>query len=120
VLAGTAIVLGVAEHFLAALADHLSRQVQVGADALGGRCWLGSPSGAVLSPEGSALLGRAAADLPAEEGYVIAPFDPAWSADSTKPARRGWVETVAIADRAEAPMQQITAARAILTNIVRL
>ena len=73
----------------------------------------GSPSGAVLSPQSSALLGRAAADLPIEDGYVVAPFDPALSGESTKPAQRGWVETVAIADRAEAPMQQITTARAI-------
>ena len=80
----------------------------------------GSPSGAVLSPQNSALLGRAAADLPIEEGYVVAPFDPAWSADSTSPAQRGRVEAIAIADRAEAPLQQITTARAILTNIVRL
>jgi MOSC domain-containing protein YiiM len=73
----------------------------------------GSPSGAVLSPQSSALLGRAAADLPVAEGYVLAPFDPALSADSTRPAQRGRVEAIAIADRAEAPMQQITTARAI-------
>ena len=78
----------------------------------------GSPSGAVLSPQSSALLGRAAADLPVEEGYVIAPFDPALSADSTRPAQRARikgasVEAIAIADRAEAPMRQITTARAI-------
>jgi MOSC domain-containing protein YiiM len=73
----------------------------------------GSPSGAVLSPQNSALLGRAAADLPVEEGYVLAPFDPAWTVDSTEPAQRGWVEAVAIADRAEAPMQQVTTAQAI-------
>ena len=73
----------------------------------------GSPSGAVLSPQNSALLGRAAADLPVEEGYVVAPFDPARSAASTRPAQRGRVEAVAIADRAEAPMQQVTTARAI-------
>jgi MOSC domain-containing protein YiiM len=73
----------------------------------------GSPSGAVLSPQNSALLGRAAADLPVEEGYVAAPLDPVWSADSTKPAQRGRVEVVAIADRAEALMQQVTTARAI-------
>src|SRR5207342_549701 len=73
----------------------------------------GLPSGAVLSPQNSALLGRAAADLPVEEGYVVAPFDPVWSADSTKPAQRGRVELVAIADRAEAPMEQVTTARAI-------
>ena len=78
----------------------------------------GSPSGAILSPQNSALLGRAAADLPVEEGYVLAPFDPALSSESTKPAHRGRVErasveTIAIAERAEAPMQQITTARAI-------
>ena len=55
----------------------------------------GSPSGAVLSPPSSALLGRAAPDLPVEEGYVIAHFDRAWSADSTSRAVRlswapGW------------------------------
>ena len=72
----------------------------------------GSPSGAVLSPQSSALLGRAAADLPVAEGYVVAPFDPAWSAVS-RPARHGRVEVVAIADRAEAPMQQVTTAQAI-------
>ena len=69
-------------------------------------------------PTEFALLGRAAADLPVEEGYVIAPFDPALSADSTSPAQRARIETasveaIAIADRAEAPMQQITTARAI-------
>jgi MOSC domain-containing protein YiiM len=73
----------------------------------------GSPPGAVLSPQSSALLGRAAADLPVAEGYVVAPFDPMWNVDTTKPARRGRVEALAIADRAEAPMQQVTTARAI-------
>jgi MOSC domain-containing protein YiiM len=73
----------------------------------------GSPSGAVLSPQSPALLGRAAADLPVEEGYVVAPFDPAWNVESTRPAQRGRVEAIAIADRAEAPMQQMTTARAI-------
>jgi MOSC domain-containing protein YiiM len=73
----------------------------------------GSPSGAVLSPQNSALLGRAAADLPVEEGYVLAPFDPAWSTDLPRPAQRGRVEAIAIADRAEAPMQQVATARAI-------
>jgi MOSC domain-containing protein YiiM len=73
----------------------------------------GSPSGAVLSPQSSAPLGRAAADLPVAEGYVVAPFDPAWSADSTRPAQRGRVEVVAIAAGAEAPMQQVATARAI-------
>ena len=73
----------------------------------------GSPSGAVLSPQNSALLGRAAADLTVVEGYVVASFDPAWSAHSTRPAQHGRVEALAIADRAEAPMQEVTTARAI-------
>ena len=78
----------------------------------------GSPSGVVLSPQNSALLGRAAADLPVADGYVVAPFDPALSADSMSPAQRARIETanveaIAIADNAEAPMQQITTARAI-------
>ena len=73
----------------------------------------GSPPGAVLSPQSSALLGRAAADLPVAEGYVVAPFDPAWSTDLARPAQRGRVEAVAIADRAEAPMQLVTTARAM-------
>jgi MOSC domain-containing protein YiiM len=73
----------------------------------------GSPPGAVLSPQNSALLGRATADLSIEQGYVVAPFDPAWSADSTRPVQRGRVEAIAIADHAEAPMQQITTAWAI-------
>jgi MOSC domain-containing protein YiiM len=78
----------------------------------------GSTSGVVLSPQNSALLGRAAADLPVAEGYVIAPFDPALSADLTQPAQRARIETasvdaIAIADHAEAPMQQIMTARAI-------
>jgi MOSC domain-containing protein YiiM len=73
----------------------------------------GSPPGTVLSPQSSELLGRAAADLPVEEGYVVAPFDPIWSVDTTKPTRRGQVEVVAIADRAGAAMQQVTTARAI-------
>jgi MOSC domain-containing protein YiiM len=73
----------------------------------------GSPPGVVLSPQDSALLGRAAADLSVGEGYVVARFDPAWRADSAAPAQRGRVEVVAIAGRAEAPMQRVTTARAI-------
>jgi hypothetical protein len=38
----------------------------------------GTPAGVVLSPQSSVLLGRAAADLPVLDGYVVAPFDPAW------------------------------------------
>jgi MOSC domain-containing protein YiiM len=74
----------------------------------------GTPAGVVLSPQTSVLLGRAAADLPVGKGYVVAPFDPACSAGPAVPAQqRGRVEAVAIADRAEAPMQRVAAAQAI-------
>jgi hypothetical protein len=66
----------------------------------------GTPSGAVLSPQSSALLGRAAADLPVEEGYVVAAFDPALSTDSRKPVQRGRVEAVAIATAPGGPCRK--------------
>src|SRR5690349_14225034 len=37
----------------------------------------GTPSGVVLSPQDPSLLGRAAADLPVREGYVLSGLDPA-------------------------------------------
>jgi MOSC domain-containing protein YiiM len=73
----------------------------------------GTPAGVVLSPQSSALLGRAAADLPVSDGYVVAPFDPAWKVHSATPAQRGRVEAIAIADRAKAPMQHVMTARAL-------
>jgi MOSC domain-containing protein YiiM len=72
----------------------------------------GTPAGVVLSPQSSALLGRAAADLPVLDGYVVAAFDPAWRVHSAPPAQRGRVEALAMADRAKAPMRQVTTARA--------
>jgi len=73
----------------------------------------GTPPGVVLSPQDPALLGRAAAHLRVHAGYVVAPFDPAWRAEPTVRTQRGRVETVAIAERAEAPMHEVAAARAI-------
>jgi MOSC domain-containing protein YiiM len=73
----------------------------------------GTPPGVVLSPQRPELLGRAAADLPVRDGYVVAAFDPAWSTDPVAPAQQGRVEVLAIADRAEAQMQQVTTVRAI-------
>jgi MOSC domain-containing protein YiiM len=73
----------------------------------------GTPPGVVLSPQESGLLGRAAATLPVKHGYVVAPFDPAWRTDSVAPVQRGRVEAIAIADRAKAPMRNVTTVRAI-------
>ena len=73
----------------------------------------GTPPGVVLSPQRPELLGRAAADLPVTHGYVVAGFDPAWSTGPVAPAQRGRVEALAIADRAEAPMQRVTTVRAV-------
>jgi MOSC domain-containing protein YiiM len=72
----------------------------------------GTPSGAVLSPQSSALVGRAAADLPVQNGYVVAPFDPASSVGPRTPAQRGRVEMLAIAERAELPMRRVATVRA--------
>ena len=74
----------------------------------------GSPPGVVLSPQDGALLGRAAADLHVAQGYVVASFDPAvLRAERVMPRRRGRVETIAIAHRAEAPMERVSTAQAI-------
>jgi MOSC domain-containing protein YiiM len=73
----------------------------------------GTPPGVVLSPQDPGLLGQAAAHLPVTDGYVVAAFDPARPIDPVAPARRGRVEVIAIADRAEAPMRRVTTARAI-------
>jgi MOSC domain-containing protein YiiM len=73
----------------------------------------GTPSGVVLSPQEPALLGRAARDLSVQAGYVVAALDPV-APRAAAPARdRGVVEVVAIAPRAEAPMQRVPAARAV-------
>jgi len=72
----------------------------------------GTPPGVVLSPQAPELLGRAAAELPVEEGYVVAAFDPTWRTDAAAPVQPGRVEAIAIADRAEAPLRRVTTARA--------
>ena len=73
----------------------------------------GTPAGVVLSPHDSALLGRAARDLPVRAGYIVAPLDPAWRAAPLGPERVGYVEAIAIADHAEGPMRRVSAVRAI-------
>jgi MOSC domain-containing protein YiiM len=73
----------------------------------------GTPAGVVLSPHDSALLGRAARDLPVEAGYVVASLDPAWRTTPGPPEGLGVVEAIAIADHAEGPMRLVPAAHAI-------
>jgi MOSC domain-containing protein YiiM len=73
----------------------------------------GTPPGVVLSPQDPALLGQAARDLPVAAGYVVAALDPASPTASGPSPRRGRVEAIAIAERAEAPMRQVTTVRAI-------
>jgi MOSC domain-containing protein YiiM len=73
----------------------------------------GTPPGVVLSPQDAGLLGRAAAGLPVRDGYVVAACDPAAPAGGAARATSGRVEAVAVADRAEAPMRQVHAVRAL-------
>lgn len=74
----------------------------------------GTPSGVVLSPQDSALLGAAAADLPVRKGYVVCALDPA-SVTPISPLRRirGRVEVIAVAERATDRMSIVRSARAL-------
>jgi len=75
----------------------------------------GTPPGVVLSPGRPALLGRAAADLRLDRGYVLAALDPAAAATPVgdRSVLRGRVEVIAVADEATAPMRQVASARAL-------
>lgn len=73
----------------------------------------GTPAGVVLSPQDSGLLGRAAARLGVERGYVVAPFDPVSRTDPSPPSLSGHVVALAIAPHAEAEMRQVSEAHAI-------
>jgi MOSC domain-containing protein YiiM len=73
----------------------------------------GTPSGVVLSPQAAGLLGRAAADLPVQQGYVLANFDPALPARVGLPRLKGRVEALALAEVATGPMQLVETAQAV-------
>lgn len=73
----------------------------------------GTPSGVVLSPQDSSLLGHASLELPVQKGYVIANFDPALPAPVALPPLRGTVEAIAIAATATGPMRLIEEAQAL-------
>jgi MOSC domain-containing protein YiiM len=64
----------------------------------------GTPAGVVLSPQAPALVGSAALDLPIQQGYVVAPLDPALPSRPTYPAQVGRVEAIALAARATEPL----------------
>src|SRR3954449_3969788 len=74
----------------------------------------GTPSGVVLSPQDSSLLGRAATDLPVLEGYVVSGLDPASLAhESALPHLSGTVEAIALAERATGGMHTVDRANAL-------
>ena len=73
----------------------------------------GTPSGVVLSPQTEALLGRAAADLPVQQGYVLAGFDPALPARVGLPHLAGRVEALTLAEVATGPMRLVETALAV-------
>jgi hypothetical protein len=72
----------------------------------------GTPPGVVLSPQAPALMGRATADLPILEAYVVASLDPVLHTPAERPSLQGTVAGLALAPAAEAPMQLVTTARA--------
>ena len=72
----------------------------------------GTPAGVVLSPQAPALVGSAATDLPIQQGYVVAPLDPALPAPATYSAQSGRVEAIALAGRATGPVVLVPEAQA--------
>ncbi|MGY1706682.1 MOSC domain-containing protein [Geodermatophilus sp. SYSU D00697] len=72
----------------------------------------GTPPGVVLSPQDTALLGRATADLPIAAAYAVASLDPVLRPVPAVPGLHGTVEGLAVAPAAEAPMQLVEVARA--------
>jgi hypothetical protein len=74
----------------------------------------GTPSGVVLSPQDPDLLGRASLDLPVEQGYVVAAFDPGLPPHPpARPRLHGTVEVVAVAAVATGPMRLVEEAQAL-------
>lgn len=73
----------------------------------------GTPSGVVLSPQDTDLVGAAATDLPVREGYVVSGLDPAVPVPSSPLARLGGtVEAIAVAEQATEPMRLVSQALA--------
>jgi MOSC domain-containing protein YiiM len=73
----------------------------------------GTPPGVVLSPQDPALLGRATAELPISSAYAVASLNPVVPPVQEAAALAGTVDRIAVAPRAEAPMQLVESARAL-------
>jgi hypothetical protein len=74
----------------------------------------GTPAGVVLSPQDPSLLGRAATDLPVQEGYVLCGLDPALVAPTFPlPRLTGTVAAIALAERATGTMYTVDHAKAL-------
>ena len=73
----------------------------------------GTPPGVVLSPQDPALLGRATAELDIRSAYAVASLDPVLPVPPAGTPLTGVVELLAVAPRAEAPMQLLPHARAL-------
>lgn len=74
----------------------------------------GTPAGVVLSPQDPSLLGRAAAELPVRDGYVLSGLDPAFLAPAAPPPTlRGSVVAIALAERATDAMVGVDSATAL-------
>ena len=72
----------------------------------------GTPAGVVFSPQAPALVGLAATELSIQQGYVVAPLDPALPAPVSHPAQSGRVEAIAIAAQATGPVALVPEAQA--------
>jgi MOSC domain-containing protein YiiM len=72
----------------------------------------GTPAGVVLSPQDRTLLGRAAADLAVERGYLLASLNPELADPVRLSALRGHVDAIAVAEVATGPMRLVDQARA--------
>lgn len=73
----------------------------------------GTPPGIVLCPQDPGLLGRATADLDISSAYAVASLNPVVAARTLPVQLTGVVEQIAVAPRAEAPMQIVASARAV-------
>lgn len=73
----------------------------------------GTPSGVVLSPQADALLGKPAADLPVQQGYVLAGFDPALPARVGPAHLAGRVEALVLAEVAAGATRLVETAQAV-------
>ena len=97
--------IAVVNHSASPYADGPQHQVAVLA--------FGTPPGVVLSPQDSALLGQATADLDINSAYAVASLNPVLP-PAPQPSRlTGVVELLAVAPLAEAAMQVVTQARAL-------